>query len=147
MFGSTDGMIRQLYKGTSFDGEDIEWFAELANEHFNGPLVDKRYRTATLEVKGEGYAEFYFSYEISYGDSEKLQPLAQNKVVSLSGSSWDSFYWDSFYWDGKALTPSRFPMRGIGNNISLVLRSKSDFYSPIRFSGIIFQYTPLRVSR
>lgn len=147
MFGSTDGVVRQLYKGTSFDGEDIEWFAELANEHFNGPLVDKRYRTGTLEVKGDGYAEFYFSYEISYGDSDKLQPLAQNKVLSLSGSSWDSFYWDSFYWDGKALTPSRFPMRGIGNNISLVLRSKSDFYSPIKISGIIFQYTPLRVSR
>jgi hypothetical protein len=147
MIGCDDGKVRQLYKGTSFDGDAIEWFFELAEDHFGGPLVDKRFRTGTLEVKGDDYAEFNFAYEIGYGDTSKLQPDPQKMDVAFSGSYWDSFTWDSFYWDGKGLTPSRFYMRGIAPNLSLILRGGSDFFSPLKFSGCIVQYTPLRQSR
>ena len=147
MFGSDDGYVRELFKGTSFDGAEIEWLIEFAEDHFESPLVDKRYRAGTLEVSGEGYADFFFSYSLGYSDATKAQPTSQQEIVELAPAYWDSFSWDFFSWDGISLTPTRFSMRGISQNMALILRGKSDYHHPLKFSGCIVQYTPLRMTR
>lgn len=147
MFGSDDGKIRQMYKGTSFDGESIEWFFELHYDPFGSPLTINRYRRGTFEVIGDGYSYFYFTYSLGYGASHIAQPIVQNQDLSLVAELWDSFTWDDFTWDGVALSPTYFDMTGSAENISLIFRSNKDYLSPLRFSGAIVQYTPLKDRR
>jgi hypothetical protein len=65
-FGSSDGQVYQMERGTSFDGDAIEAYIYLAFNHSKTPRQRKRYRQASFEVAGEGYAEFSFSYELGY---------------------------------------------------------------------------------
>lgn len=147
MVGSDNGFVYEMFKGTSFDGAELEWYFELAEDHFGSALVEKRFRVGTLEVKGSGYAEFYFSSTLAYNDANKLQPTPQGVVVDLQAPLWDVFTWDLFSWDGTDLVPLRFPMRGIATNVSIILRGISNYFSPLQFSGCIVQYTPTRITR
>ena len=61
-FGSTDGMIYQMERGTSFDGDSIEFFFNLAYNSSNSPRVIKHYRHAMLEIEGSSYVAFSFGY-------------------------------------------------------------------------------------
>lgn len=143
MLGSEDGKVFQMYKGTSFDGEEIEWSLDLAYEHYGAPEVNKHFRRAMLEAEGDGYAEFYFSYSLEYGASDIQQPAATLKEMDLSGASWDVGVWDVGVWDGSSLSPVYFRMHGSATNVSIKLHGKSDYFSPVRFSGVVvsFNYT------
>ena len=147
MFGSDDGFVRQLYKGTSFDGDAIEWFFELHYDPFGSALTLNRYRRGTFEVTGDGYSEFHFTYSLGYGAAHIAQPIVQNEQLSLVAELWDSFTWDSFNWDGVSLSPTYFDMTGNAENISLIFRSNKDYLCPLRYSGATVQYTPLKDRR
>lgn len=146
-FSSTSGYIYQMEKGTSFDGGAIEsWLYT----HFNNskhPRQTKRYRGLTFEVSGEGYSEFVVSYELGYGTTDVTQPGSQTVVSALSPVYWDSFTWDSFVWDGRTLLPTHCDMTGSAENVSLIIRSNSDYFAPTRISGAILQYSHRRPLR
>jgi hypothetical protein len=140
MLGSSEGYVYQLYKGTSFDGEPLEWYLSLAYDFFKSPTVNKRFRKSTFEVSGTGYAEFNFSYELSYGSTDVAQPSITKSAVSLSPEYWDSFTWDNFIWDGASLLPSGIRMTGSGTNMSIQLSGNCDCNTPLKFSGALVQY-------
>ena len=145
--GSADGMVYQLESGTSFDGDDIEGYLHLAFDPMGSPRVTKRYRRATFEVQGAGYAGFNFTYELGYGSTEVEQPGVQAVVTELSSVAWDGFTWDSFTWDGRALTPSSVDMTGSAENVSLMLSWNADYYAPLKFSGALIDYSIRRKLR
>jgi hypothetical protein len=49
-FGSTGGFVMEEDVGTSFDGEDIQYIALLAYEHYNSPSEDKAFHKIEMEV-------------------------------------------------------------------------------------------------
>ena len=146
-FGSDNGYVYQLDKGTSFDGDAIDTFMFLHFAHFGSPRVDKRFLDCTLEASGSGYAELNISYEIGYNETKIAQPGSQNKTTEFSSVFWDSFVWDSFIWDGSTLTVTECEMEGEGENVSLVIQSSSDYFSPVRLSGALYRYLPRRQLR
>jgi hypothetical protein len=143
-FGSSDGMVYQMEKGTSLDGEDLESYIYLAWDSSKSARQKKRYKRAFFEASGDGYAEFQFRYELGYGSTEIAQPDDQSAALDFTPSYWDSFVWDGFIWDGAAISPSSLSMEGSAKNVSLILHSKSDYFSPITFSGAIIHYIPRR---
>ena len=147
MFGDNDGYVYQMYKGTSFDGEDIEWNFTLAWETYGQPMIFKRFRSAMLEVEGEGYTEFNFGYDIEYSLSTTEQAPFKGQILDLSGSSWDLSTWDVGAWDNLNIVPKFFPMYGSGTNVSLKLQGSSDYYTPLRFSGALVQFNFTRERR
>jgi hypothetical protein len=147
-FGGDDGFIYQMNKGTSFDGADIEAFLYLAFATFKSPNIIKRFRRATIEVEGEGYCEFSFGYDLEYGSTEIEQPpFSVPEVVALTGGTWDAGSWDVGSWDGTSLTPSYFGMEGSGVNVSAKIIIEGAYYSQVKFSGILFEYSPRRLRR
>jgi hypothetical protein len=64
-FGSTDGYVYQMERGTSFDGAAITWSAELAFNHIGTPRQLKTFRKAVTEVTGSGYCEFSFTHSLA----------------------------------------------------------------------------------
>lgn len=138
-FGASNGMVYQMEKGTSFDGDEIDAWLNLVFCNFGSPRRNKRFRHATFEVAGDGYAEFLFSYELGYGSADIAQPGEQSITTALNPAYWDSFTWDSFTWDGTALLPARADIAGSAENLSIKIRSKSDYFDPLRVSGALIQ--------
>lgn len=146
-FGSDNGYVYQMEKGTSFDGGDISHFLVLHYDHAKNPRLNKSYKKCVMEVEGNGYASFNFSYELGYASTDIPQPSPKSKELSLSTLYWDSFTWDSFYWDGRTLEPTELDMSGTAENVSLIVRGSSDYDVPTKFSGAIVRYIPRRMLR
>lgn len=146
-FGSDNGMVYQMEKGTSLDGSDIEAYAHLGFNFIKSPRMRKRFRKAVFEVQGTGYAEFQFSYDLGYTSTEIPQSGITTLTTSFSGSKWDSFTWDAFIWDGQTLSPAETDMTGTAENVSIKIRSVSDYYSQLKFSGVVLNYSPRRLLR
>jgi len=146
-FGSTDGYVYQFDRGTSFDGTSMEAYIYLAYNFSGSPRQRKRFRQAAFEVKGEGYSEMNFSYELNYGGTSLLQPGTTNIPIELGTAFWDSFYWDAFYWDGKPITPIEADMTGTGENVSIIIISNSDYFKPHKITGVLTHYSDRRQLR
>jgi hypothetical protein len=147
-FGSTDGYVYQMEKGTSHDGSAIDAYIWLAFNASRAERVIKRYKRVMFEIAGEGYAEHSFRYELGYNSSDITQPAAKDVLLDLSAQPyWDSFVWDDFVWDGVSLQPESMSLEGSANNISLILQSNSDYFAPTTFNGAIIHYAPRRALR
>ena len=143
-FGSSDGYVYQMENGTSFDGESIDAYMSMVFNSAKSVRQIKRYKGAMFEVAGNGYAEFGFRYELGYASTDIPQPSEQTSTVDTSLSVWDVFYWDFFTWDGQALLPAVLDMDGSAENVSLILRSISDYFAATTFSGAIIHYMKRR---
>ena len=146
-FGSESGWVFQMEKGTSFDGDDIEYFMELAYNFCGSPRVNKKFRDATFEVEGDGYATFSLGYSLGYGSTDIPQPANQSVTMDFSVVNWDSFVWDSFVWDGQTLAPSTIAMEGEAENYSLAVRGVADYFLPFAITGAVVHYTPRKLLR
>lgn len=141
-FGSDSGHVYQMEKGTSFDGAAIEAYFALAYDFQGAPRVNKRYRDATFELRGTGYANFQFGYALGYASTDIPQPVDTQVSVNFSPVFWDSFTWDAFFWDGVTLGPSSLEIDGEAENISLAARSNSSIMAPITVSSILLHHSP-----
>lgn len=146
-FGSTDGKCYQMEKGTSFDGAAIESYLYLSWDFLGSPRTIKRFYDATLEISGQGYSAFSFSYELGYASADVGQPASQSATTSFSGGTWDTGTWDTGTWDGQTLTPSHFDMPGEAENLSIIIRGSSDYHAAIKLSGVIIHSAPRREMR
>lgn len=146
-FGSDNGMVYQMDKGTSFDGDEIRWHMELAFNYSRIYRGLKKYRRMVFEVSGESYGEFQSTYFLSYGACDSEQPGESGHVVNTATVYWDSFVWDSFVWDGVNLMPLSIPLTGDGENISIRISGHSDYSGRMKFSGVFLEFSPLRMLR
>lgn len=150
-FGSTNGEVYQMERGTSFDGDPIDHWMYLARDFLKSPRLIKRFHSASLEISGIGYAEFSFSYSLGYGSTDIAQPAEQNIITSFSSGSFDQagLTWDQvdLVWDGQTLSPSSVDMGGESDNVSLSIRGTSDYHESIRISGALIDHAPRRYLR
>lgn len=148
-FGDSTGYVHQMDIGTSFDGASIEASLNLAFTNSKSPRVLKSYRNAVVEVAGQGYSEFSFSYDLGYSSTEINQPGSVLGTLALSPVTWDSgVLWDSgSVYDGVSLLPVPFDLGGDAENISISILSSGDYFTPMRFSGVLIHYTPRRLIR
>ena len=148
-FGSTDGMVYQMEKGTSFDGGVILHYMSASFDFLKSPRTLKHFKECMLEVVGSGYSSFLFSFELGYAATEINQPGTVTKTVSFSSGTWDASgaVWDALFWDGRTLSKTVVDLGGSAENISLMFRGSSDYDSPIRFSGAILHFIPRRALR
>lgn len=147
MFGSSNGMVYEMEKGTSFDGTAINAYLTLAYNNSKSPRLLKRYRGAALEVSGSGYAEFSLAYSLGYANSDIPSPLSQTIPAGLSSPQWDTGTWDVGVWDGLNLAPSEAKLEGTAENISMMIAMNSDYMDSITFNGAMLRYSPRREKR
>lgn len=144
-FGGTMGYVYTLDQGTSFDGAAIPAYIVLNFNSKGAARVLKRYRKASIEIAGSGYADFAFTYALGYGSTSLQQagtPVVYATPFALT--FWDSFVWDSFVWDGTALAPSEVECIGTAENIAVTISSNSKINSTFTVNSITLHYTPRR---
>jgi hypothetical protein len=146
-FGSDDGFVYQLDKGTSHDGAPIERRLGLHFFDNGSPRILKTFKDVAIEVKGIGFAKFQFGYQLGYNLPEYTQPLEVTVQTEFNQVYWDAFTWEAFVWDGVTLSPVVRKLDGSAQNIALSFRSYSDYYSPLSFSGANLRYNTRRQLR
>jgi hypothetical protein len=147
-FGSDNGFVYQMERGTSFDGAEIN--TELAFVYNNSKSYRalKRYRHLTFELEADGFHQFNLGYDLSYLSEEAAQPDLTTNPINLNQIFWDSFIWDEFTWDGdQPLRPLHLAINGDGQNLAVKITSSSDSYSPLKFSGYFLEFSLLRMLR
>ncbi|MCH8134448.1 MAG: hypothetical protein IIB77_00545 [Proteobacteria bacterium] len=144
-FGSTDGFVYQMEKGTSFNGGNI--FAFIYTHFDNAKSIEwskEYYAPVTIEGKGTGYAEMDVSYELDYGRSEVGQPDIQAAVLPLGADAlWDTgLLWDTgIVWDDSSMLPTLgLDLRGEGRNVSWIITKDSDYFLPVLLTGVHYRY-------
>lgn len=138
-FGSDDGFVYQLDKGTSFDGTAIQ---AIIRTHFNNlktPSNKKRFRKLTLEMVAPLGVTVSVFPDFSYA-SEDTQSTTQDFNVQAQGGAWDINDWDDFIWDGPFVGTAEARIDGSGTNIALLLTSSSAYDPPHTLQGIIVHY-------
>ena len=140
--GGSNGMVYQLDVGTSFDGEDIDAYLIFNWNATKSPRIRKRYRKAAVETQGGVYAAIQFGYNLGYGKRTAPQDAGRVYEVASSGVPfWDSFTWDNFYWDGNGISPTELEMRGVAENLQIVLRSGTDYIPSYTVNSILVHYS------
>lgn len=144
-FGSDDGFLYQMERGTSFDGANIYAFLQTHFDHGKSIQWEKTYvGPVTIEGRGSGYAEFDLAYELSYGSSLTTQPNAQTAVMPAAETAmWDTgIAWDTgLSFDQTALVPAvGLDLRGDGQNIAWTVVKDSDYFEPLLLSGVHYRY-------
>lgn len=150
-FGSDNGYVYQMECGTSFDGGEIDAYIRL---HYTNDGV-RRLKTfqdsVTIEAQGSGYAEIDFGYDLDYGSENTFQAVDTNKEIEFSSDSrWDDggALWDTLFWDGRTLAPTTgLDFRGTAENVGFLVRKRSDYFSPVRLTGIHYRYQVRRPMR
>lgn len=140
-FGSDNGMVYQLDKGTSFDGDPIAASFNLVYNSTKSPRVLKRYRHSSVEMTGDYYAQIQYGYDLGYRTDYLTQPLDETYDVDMRSSYWDSMIWDNFVWDGSDVTPSEIGLTGTAENMAIRISSTSDILQPFTVNSIIIHYT------
>jgi hypothetical protein len=147
LIGCDDGYVYRMERGTSFDGEEIDFFLYFVFNHSGSPNSIKRYRSGMFELSGDGYFEFSLGYELGYGSELIEQSGTVTHAQSLQAAQWDVAFWDNFTFDGRSLLPAEVDITGDAENISIVLSGSSDYFAACRFTGLILRYTPRRQLR
>jgi len=141
-FGSDNGFVYQMEKGTSHDGEPIVYTLTLAYNNQKSPQLNKRWRKLVLEVSGQSYGEMTVGYQLGYNSASLSQPQSVTTDTGFAAAFWDSFIWDEFFWDGQTLIPKEFALEGTAENIAIAITGNSDEFGPFTITGALLHFTP-----
>jgi hypothetical protein len=142
-FGATNGYVYQMEKGTSHDGDPINWSMLLSYNNLRSPQINKRYRKMAVEMTGQSYAEFSLGYRLGYNNANIPQPSSSDSAIDfVVTNDWDSFIWDNFFWDGQTLLPEELSMDGSAENVAILVTGSSDEFEPFTITGVLLHYTP-----
>ena len=141
-FGSANGFVYQMERGTSYDGADIEAYMDLAFNFSKSPRTLKSYFSAAIDVSGTAYGAYLFSFTLGYGSTDIGSSAAQTETLNLSSGAWDLGFWNTGSWDASGLTPSTVEMDGDAENVSLKIYMKSDYYAALKFNSVAMNYIP-----
>ncbi len=147
--GAANGMVYELERGSSFDGEAIDFSLTMNWDSKKSPRVIKDYRLASLEMEGDFYAAVTFAYILGYGSNEFEQQAGISYESNFRASArWDSgIRWDAFVWDGATSGPTECEMSGSAENFQVTLSGSSDFMYAFSMSSLITHFIPRLVKR
>ena len=143
-YGGSLGYVYKMDSGTSFDGSPISAYFTLNYDTQGSMRLLKRYRRASLELTGSGYAEFNFGYLLGYSTADLDQASNRTYTSSLSPVYWDSFTWDNFVWDARTLAPTEVECNGTAENIALSVTSSSAISQSFTINSAVIHYSPRR---
>jgi hypothetical protein len=146
-FGSDDGYIYEADRGRSFDGVAIDAWLKLAFNHVGGPLVKKRFRKASIEIKPQSAMTVAVQGEYSLGDIDIGNTALLTQTIAGAGGVWDISNWDQCYYDAPAQGIQGVRLDGVGTSLSLIFSSYKSDELPHLLQSVTTSFTPRRLER
>lgn len=136
-FGGSDGFVREIDVGRSYDGQNVQFFMRTVYWHSKTPDIFKRYRRAQINIAPEGSASINVAFDTDFG-ARGSQGLYAMSVMG-NGSYWDVGNWDTFNWDSGTYTQIAASLNAEGYNISLLISGSALNDAPFTASGVSYQ--------
>ena len=146
-FGSDDGYVYQMDKGTSFDGTPIEGILRLSYYHFDTPTRNKRFRKIHFEMRADSNIEIKFQPDFTYGSVDVPEGRSVNLVVAGGGGFWNIANWNTFNWSGQVVTTAEESIDGMGTNMGILILSETAYEQPHILQGVTVHYSNRRIRR
>jgi len=148
-FGSTNGMVYQMEKGTSFDGDPIDFNLTMNYSNAKSPRTLKRYRKAVPELAADfgSFVKFRFGHILGYDSSAYSQPGFYSYDRYVGSSRWDSFIWDNFFWDTNDTDFVEVGIDGTAENIAIAINGSYDYVPAFTINSFLVHYSPRRMMR
>lgn len=144
-FGSDNGFVYELNKGTSFDGQPIEHYLRLPFNHFGSPQQRKRIHQVVVDLEAAGPATLSVSADLDYGASAGIE--TQQLVVTTGGGAIDSLGSNELYFASQIETRAIAHLDGVARNISLKIGGLTADEEPHILTGITFHVSPRGLQR
>lgn len=133
------GMVYEIDKGWTFDGQAVQAFLKLAYYASKSPDIYKRYRRLRVDLRPEGSLSLTLAVDFDYGNR-----TAQNNFplsFTTPGGIWDVSLWDTFLWDAPQYTQAVMKVEGEGYNIGLFFSSSAATDFPYTLYGASLQWS------
>ena len=141
-FGSTDGYVYQVDKGTSLDGAAMEYILRLPFNNLRSPRNKKRFYKAIMEVEAPTGATLLFTPDFSYGDSFTPKAVQQTLSAQTGAAYWDEgSEWGTFLWGGESPNTAEAYIQGSGQNMAFLIRGSTIYEEPHTISSVLLHYT------
>lgn len=144
-FGSDDGYVYELNRGTSFDGEPIEHYLRLPFNHFGSPRQRKRLHQVVIDLEAAGPATLSVSADLDYGAAPGIG--TQQLVVTTGGGAIDSLGSNELYFASQIETTAEAWLDGVARNVSLKIGGLTAGEQPHILTGITFHVSPRGLQR
>ena len=147
-FGSNNGYLYQMDKGTSMDGGAVDAALYTSYWHLGSLGYEKQFKKATVEVDGAPGAVISFRPGFDYGADGAPDDIDQSlSVGGGTGGFWDISLWDEFDWGGEDVALAEANIDGVGENIALAIVSSLTYVVPHTLYGITYHYIYRRLKR
>ncbi|MEQ1888652.1 MAG: hypothetical protein ABL951_05660 [Alphaproteobacteria bacterium] len=147
LFGSDDGYIYHLDKGTSFDGAEVEAYLRLAFNNIGSPHMHKRFFGASAQVTASSGTEIFAAADFSYAGPDQVGTGEVSSDVEGGGGFWDEMIWDEFRWDSPAEGVAYLDLFGKGKNIGFAFYSDLTYEEPYVIHAVTVNYSTLKLDR
>lgn len=147
VMGSDTGYIYEADKGTSFDGEPIQFFTRLVFHHSKSPSRIKRYRMAQIDVATTGPTTLKATVDYSYADPSASGEPIKNVALKGGGGFWDVSNWNEFRWSSGVVATASMKLEGSGYNIGLLFSGESADQQTHLLSGVTLHLSQRRLNR
>ena len=139
-FGSSDGYVYQMDKGTSFDGGEVTATFILAYNHLGSPSYDKQFKKVVIEADGSTGTQIDYNVLLDYSSGRAPAGITLSKILASGGSNWNNANWNAFSWASEDVTRIEGSIDGVGRNIGLQVTSSSTYTEPHTLYGITYNY-------
>jgi hypothetical protein len=139
-FGSLDGFVYQMDKGTSIDGDPVIASLVLSYDHLGSPSLNKEYKKVMIEADGSVGTVVSYNAVFDYNSGRSPAGISLEETLNSGGSPWNDVFWNSFLWSTADVTLIEGDLDGIGRNIGLQLTSTSTYADPHTFFAITYHY-------
>jgi hypothetical protein len=139
-FGSDNGFVYQMDKGTSFDGGAVSATFVLAYNHLGSPSYDKQFKKVVIEADGSTGTQINYNVLLDYSSGRAPAGITLTEVLASGGSFWNNANWNAFNWASEDVTRIEGGIDGVGRNIGLQIASSSIYTEPHTLYGITYNY-------
>lgn len=140
-FGSTDGYIYQLDKGTSLDGSDLGAFVQLAYAHMGTPNILKRVHKVQIECVSDGYAPMGIAIEYDYSSNEQIATSQRNVEAQGVGGLYGVANYSEIFWSAPVENVLEADVEGQGFNASALIYSEAEDVPAYILRGATLHYS------
>jgi hypothetical protein len=146
-FGTTDGYVMEMERGTSFDGAEVFAWVRIHFNNLGSPTQNKRYHKAVLEVDAEAAASISIITDYAYGSPSV--PVGSENVLTVAagGGYWDQALWNDFFWSAQFVGEAEAYLDGFGQNISAVMVSEATYEEPHTLKSLTIHFSPRGLRR
>ena len=147
--GFSDGYVRRIDSGTSFDGLEVDSFIRTSYNNYGSPQVKKRFREIGLEINADTATTLTVAPSFDYGGtfSPRSSPAATEYSVSVSSDQWSEDDISNSSTGITVVASERIKINGIGTNMGMIIKNSSVYDKPITLQGAVVDYSTRGVRR